>query len=292
MIKTRYQKICLLWLIVASICMICMSFAYYGGNSIAAKGLMSLSSISMILSLLIYNRKVHLSLELIFLSEGFGLLASLVSASKETTSSIGIIPIEFWLGFICALSGIYLIVKEVVQKKDKITFRSIFKTEIKPFKTNNLARLIILIAIVNIIFIMTNNYKTYEPYITWLSMTYTLMPSIIILISIFPTDMVQYIRIAYYVIWMYIIEMGVTVNKISQVNLIEPIIYIITVLIGSTIIREKMQLNKKEAQLNEQIIQLTNEIAQSGKEKEKEKENDENITDKSSDNKGEADDKK
>ncbi len=237
--RCNLDKIRKAWIILSTVLLSFLCFAFYGENDqIAYKFFVWIADISMVCGLLTYESRAHVAAQFFAIYELLQVIALITLKEKVT------IGIEFYLSIIAVLSTLYLVIRAVI-KNNKLSIKEIYKVKFHPYNTTIMIRAILIMLIVTVIFSLTNNMMESQENITWLSMSYMMLPTIIYLFTIIPMVDAIILRIVYYVFWIYILEMGIEVGVISQVTLIEPILYLISLGIGSRWIESFIKKREK-----------------------------------------------
>lgn len=223
------------WLIIASLILVSTFFIYHGDDSdTTLKICMSISSISMLFSLATYEYKVHISLFLLMISTVAGYIPSGFKLGQ----------IEIGVSILATITTLLITIRSI--PKQELSIKNIITANKSPNNINNTIRLMVIILIITVIFQVPNSYKSYTgDTVTWLASAYTVLPILAILLSINPIYDVVMLRIIHNLIWIYIIQMASTVKMASQINMIEPVVYIATIIIFNKAVN-KMLLKHKE----------------------------------------------
>lgn len=226
--KIKATKMVLGWWVVATIVLGGLFFAFYGDNTDwVSKGLLTLGGSSLVLGIILFETKVHLSLPLIFISELCHFGASLYIQNEEIN-----INTDLLLAAIGVFSGIYFIVKALRKADEDINIPNIIKKKIEPFNVPLIVKLILLACMVSAVFTLANIYRATLESVTWVSVLYVLMPTFIILLSVIPLKETVYLRIVFYFMWIILIQMASEIGTASMISMTEPIVYLISVIFG------------------------------------------------------------
>lgn len=226
---SKTNKIVIGWWVLATILLGCLFFAFYGDSTlIATKLLLTLGGSALVVSLLLFETKVHISLPLIFISELCNFGAS-IAANTEGQVNINA---DLILSIIGIFSGAYLVIRALKKENKELSINNIIKQKMQPFNVPLMVKLIILACMVSAIFTMANVYRTIYEGITWVSILYVLFPTFIILLSIVPLRETVYLRVIYYLMWIMLVQMAHDTGTASLVSMTEPFIYLITVIFG------------------------------------------------------------
>lgn len=224
----KANKIIIAWWAIATLILAGLFFAFYGNETaFISKLLLTLGGSSLVLGIILFETKVHISLPLIFISElcHFGVSLS-ISPNEVVVNS------DLILSTIGIFSGAYFVIKALKKSKKAITFKNIITEKIEPYNVPLMVKFILLACMVSAVFTLANVYRaTYEG-VTWVSILYVLMPTFIILLSVVPLKETVYLRIVYYFMWMILIQMASEVGIASTINMTEAIIYLVSVIVG------------------------------------------------------------
>lgn len=244
--KSR-NNIIYIWAIIATISLFALSIAYMGDtNNLLFKCMLGISSTLTMFGLIKFETKAHIGMILFGISEIISYLSNYLVATVKNNQ----ITVELVLGIILICSAILICVIKIKKDKQKINLKSILKMEIKPYNTNITMSLIIIAMMVTVVFTMTTSYKETNTQVSPFSMAFVLMPTFIMLLTVIPTTISIYTRIIYYMMWVGLLGMANQVNIASPVSLVEPIIYLISVVIGRwAIIMDKAEKEKEIAKI-------------------------------------------
>ena len=258
-----------IWFIIASLSLTGMFFSYYGDNNdLVLKFGLSFGSIFFILSLMTYEYKVHISMVYLFISYLF----KDISQGFDNFS----LSLETILSLVAVLSSLYLVIRDINKKskrklddtgsgkvaKPSITFKEVITNEFSPMKIANITRLIMILLIVTVIFQLTNSYNLNSMQgavdnigakTPWIAVAYTILPLITILLSIVPIYDVVALRLIHNLIWIYIIQLAISIGMASQISLLEPLIYIVTILVSSKTLNIRVRSTKNIDKNTEEI---------------------------------------
>jgi len=188
---------------------------------------MAASYILTLLALLSYEIQVHIAMMLFGLSEVLQQLARYIDKDLSNT-----ITVEFTLGITLILIAICIALLKCRKNKQDISLKSLLNLEYKPSKLPITIMLMIVAMIFIVVTTMTLSYINTGGSTTLLSMSYVILPIFILLLSFIPNDMVIYLRVVYYSMWIAILGMASQVNIASPVGMVEPFMYLLTLILA------------------------------------------------------------
>lgn len=220
----RKDTIRLKHIAITAMLFIAVAFTYYEYiDSIAAKLMLAASQTFMAASLLFYLDRIQVSLPLIFLCELTNYLASIMISGEPKQ-----ITVDLALSSIGIFSSAYLIIRKLKKNNKKINLKNWLNTELKPFKTAPIIKLILIMCIVSAVFSIGSSLVAENENITLLAVTYTVLPVIIMILSIVACNDAKILRVIYYILWIAIICMANKIEELDYVSAVEPIAYLLT----------------------------------------------------------------
>lgn len=216
-----------LWFLIAEVFIIVLYTMFLNTEeTYLTQCLLIFSSMFLLLSISLYESKLHISMTCIFGSELFYVLATVARGSGAFINNDFIISV-----FILA-SAIILTVKAFKKENKKITVKNLMEHNMQPLDVRKMILLIIALLVITVVFSVTNGYRTEVSYVTWQAVLFTIAPTIILLLTVVPIKEVVYIRVLYYVFSICIVQMAYKINGQSLISAIEPFIYSVTIVVG------------------------------------------------------------
>lgn len=242
-----YSRLTEIWICIAAIFLAAFSFAFLGEQNLGAKTLICLGCILTVAGITVYETKVYIGMAFIGLSEIVQGLANTILGRQNGV--IGI-TVESVLGFIILFSSVIIATIKLRKERksnkiDKINLNTVLNTEATPYKTSWFINLLLVGMIAVIVASMSTTYLDINKAVSPISMLYVMLPTFILLVTIVPTSIAIYIRLLYYTLWIWMLGMGISVGMVSEVNLIEPIVYMVSVIIGRICYVKPKFLSKK-----------------------------------------------
>ena len=225
------------WIILSIVLMIYF-LGYYGSISILTKVMMGLAASATVLAILTYSIKTHVSMLLLFVNQLFNLAISMLIKSEKNTDSLGnsllklnYITPEFFITLVGVLSAVYMSVRAVHKSGLYLNLENIIKIDLYPYRVSAMTNVLIVSIIGSIIMILAGSIEGIIQSNSILPTAVVVLPSIILLTSVIPVEITSYIRIVYYLLWIYVIYMMVNINGYGVANLTEPVIYLVAVVV-------------------------------------------------------------
>ena len=232
------NKLALMFWGVMSLVLFGYFIIYYSSVEIFTRILFGLASSSMILALIEYRVQSHISIFLLFINQlillGISILtqSEVYSAGNSLTELQYITP-ELLISTIGVFSGTYMCIRKLKKQHKRLNLENILKLKLTPFKISGIANFVIIGMIISVIMIMAIPMRVLMTQDTILPTAMMLLPSLILLISIVPIEITPYIRFVYYILWISVIQMMIAVDGYGIANMLEPFIYIVSIVIGN-----------------------------------------------------------
>lgn len=243
-------KINIIWMIISAICLAAFSFAYLGEQNILVKLLLWIGYTLVVPGILLFETKTYLGMLCFGLSE---VIQGIANSLVNTQNGVNGITVEGVLGYIMLASAVCLIAFKMRKEKKKPNIKAVIELESKPFKTSLFVNLILVAMITIIVATMSTSYLDLNKGVSPLSMLYVMLPTFILLVTIIPTSISMYLRLIYYVLWIWVLGMAISTHIASEVNLIEPIIYLVSILLSRlTLLTNMKRIRIKDKDKNKE----------------------------------------
>lgn len=214
------------YLVVASIVLLIANQFWGVEGDWLGKVTLTLGGTCLVAALLLYEHKVQLSLPLIALGEILSYVAATMNKEIE-----GTLTVECIISIVGIFSALYIWIRKCKKEKIAITVANYVKAEIKPYKIGKTTAIILVcLMVISATTIISTNGST-EFNITLFNALFIIMPTFIMMITVFPVRIAMEFRLIYYVMWVYIIAIANSIMFVSIESVLEPLVMLITVII-------------------------------------------------------------